>query len=83
MPGPGQPCATVRNAHLQVVVAFAPDQVKLSVTDDGRGFSPEDLGDYAPEHLGMLAMRERARLLGGHLDVQLGSRAGNHGTLGS
>jgi signal transduction histidine kinase len=64
---------TLRHAvatHLQVVVAFAADQVKLTVTDDGKGFSPEDLGDYAPEHLGLLGMRERARLLGGRLDVR-------------
>jgi signal transduction histidine kinase len=64
---------TLRHAvatHLQVVVAFAADQVKLTVTDDGKGFSPGDLGDYAPEHLGLLGMRERARLLGGRLDVR-------------
>jgi signal transduction histidine kinase len=56
-------------AHLQVVVTFAPDQVKLTVTDDGKGFNPEDLDNYAPEHLGLLGMRERARLLGGRLDL--------------
>jgi signal transduction histidine kinase len=52
-----------------VVVTFAPDQVKLTVTDDGKGFNPEDLDNYAPEHLGLLGMRERARLLGGRLDL--------------
>lgn len=64
--------------HLQVTVAFAPDHVKLTVTDDGQGFSPEDLGEYAPEHLGLLGMRERARLLGGLLDVH---SAPGHGTM--
>jgi PAS domain S-box-containing protein len=64
-------------AHLQVVVTFAPDQVKLTVSDDGKGFNPEDLGDYAPEHLGLLGMRERARLLGGRLDLH---SSPGHGT---
>jgi signal transduction histidine kinase len=64
-------------AHLQVVVTFAPDHVKLTVTDDGKGFNSEDLGDYAPEHLGLLGMSERARLLGGHLELH---SSPGHGT---
>lgn len=56
--------------HLRVRVEFADDQITLTVTDDGKGFDPERLSELDPEHLGLLGMRERARLLGGRLDVR-------------
>jgi len=40
----------------------------LRISDNGRGFTPEALGDA--EGLGMTNMRERANLVGGDLDVQ-------------
>lgn len=57
-------------SHLLVTVTFGPDELVLSVADDGQGFSLESLGEHDSEHLGLLGMRERARLLGGHLDVR-------------
>ena len=41
------------------------DGVELTIRDDGRGFDP----DGATESLGLSGMSERARLLGGRLDV--------------
>ncbi len=68
---------TLRHAqarHLWVALRFGPDEVGITVTDDGCGFSTENLDDLAPTHLGLLGMRERAHLLGGRLHV--------HSTLG-
>jgi signal transduction histidine kinase len=64
---------TLRHAgarRLQVSVRFGADELRLTVADDGRGFRPEVLDDLAATHLGLLGMRERARLLGGHLQVR-------------
>lgn len=67
----------VRNAlrhagasRLLVTVRFQTDEIALSVSDDGRGFVPEGLGDQGSGHLGMLGMHERMRLLGGRLEVR-------------
>jgi signal transduction histidine kinase len=64
---------TLRHARahrLQVSLAFGAGELGLTVADDGRGFAPDDPGDLAEPHLGLLGMRERASLLGGHLEVR-------------
>ncbi|MFI5035642.1 MAG: ATP-binding protein [Acidimicrobiales bacterium] len=64
---------TLRHAgarHLTVSVSYDPQELSLSVTDDGRGLSLEQDSGTNVEHLGILGMRERARLLSGHLDVR-------------
>jgi signal transduction histidine kinase len=64
---------TLRHAgasQLLVTVGFRADGFTLSVADDGRGFAPEDLGEHGSEHLGLLGMRERTRLLGGRLELR-------------
>lgn len=55
--------------HLRVALHFEPVALELTVTDDGRGFSPGNVDDLAPAHLGLLGMRERAHMLGGRLEV--------------
>ncbi len=50
-----------------VTLRFDADGVELSVSDDGRGF---DLLLASEGHLGILGMRERARIVGGRLDVR-------------
>ena len=60
--------ASAHEAH--VGVGFEPDSLMLAVTDDGRGFTPDNSDALASGHLGLLGMAERASLLGGHLDVQ-------------
>jgi len=41
--------------------------LSLSVSDNGRGFNPDELS--GPEGLGLLGMRERASLVDGELEV--------------
>ena len=52
----------------QVAVRFSDGDagLDLQVTDDGRGFDPDAVGDG---HYGLVGMRERANLLGGSLLV--------------
>jgi len=47
-------------------------EIKLTITDDGIGFSvPKSPTDFAPSgHFGLLGMRERADLIGARLEVQ-------------
>lgn len=44
----------------------------LTVSDNGRGFEPPPTleGSLSLSHLGLLGMKERAELLGGHLSIQ-------------
>lgn len=55
--------------YLSVLVKFAPETVELEISDNGRGFDPELFDDYDSGHLGMVGMHERARSLGGQLNV--------------
>jgi signal transduction histidine kinase len=52
-------------------VEFRPRQLRVTVADDGRGFSPAQ----AAAGLGLAGMRERAQALGGQLTIA--SRAGD------
>jgi len=46
-------------------------EVQLSVCDDGRGFDPEAVAHRLEEgHLGLPAMRKRAALVGGRLEIE-------------
>ena len=56
--------ARVVNASLQ----FDDNKVRLSVTDDGHGFHPEDSSPSG--HFGLLDMRERAQSMGCVLQVE-------------
>jgi signal transduction histidine kinase len=55
-----------------VTVKFADDMVEMTVHDNGKGFtlhaSVEELA--VSGHLGLIGMRERARLVGGDLSIQ-------------
>ena len=56
--------------HLNVIVDFSEECVKLTIVDDGQGFDTSDVEPSSPAtSLGVVGMRERARLLGGTLDV--------------
>ncbi len=56
-------------AHVDVRLTFRPRTVSLSITDDGRGFSPEQAPGQESGHFGLMGMRERVRRLGGTLVV--------------
>jgi signal transduction histidine kinase len=54
-------------AKIELVVHYDPENVKLSVADDGHGFVP---GDHASSgHFGLLDMRERATSMGSELEI--------------
>lgn len=55
-----------------VVIDFTGDKVKVAISDNGRGFELGGGVDDLPRSgkLGLAGMRERARLLGGTLEVQ-------------
>lgn len=62
--------------EVTIALRASPKTLTLLVRDDGRGFDPRAPREGPGGH-GLQGMRERARLLGGHLRVQ--SRPG-HGT---
>jgi signal transduction histidine kinase len=49
-------------------------KVKLVVSDDGRGFNPDEV---SPDHLGLVIMRERAEAIGATLEIESGSGHGS------
>jgi len=55
-----------------VTVTCQPDDVKITVSDDGRGFDVSSTLDSVRRtgSLGLVGMRERVRLLGGKFDVR-------------
>jgi len=58
-----------RHAHAteaEIALEYTPRRIRLSVTDNGRGFDPAEVAD---DRQGIVGMRERAALLGGQLRV--------------
>ncbi|HLY24126.1 MAG TPA: GAF domain-containing sensor histidine kinase [bacterium] len=65
-----------RHAHateVEVTLSSTPRGIRLSISDNGKGFAPRAV----PEgRLGLVGMRERAELLGGRLHVASAARRG-------
>jgi two-component system sensor histidine kinase DegS len=61
-----------RASEAQVAMEFDGDEVKVTISDNGRGFELREGVDDLPRigKLGLAGMRERARLLGGTLEVK-------------
>jgi len=59
-------------SETQLVIDFAEDRVKLTISDNGRGFELSGGVDDFPRSgkLGLAGMQERAQLLGGTLEVK-------------
>lgn len=53
-------------ATIELRLEVTPDRAVVSVVDDGRGFDVDRVGDG---HLGLIGLRERARLLGGETSI--------------
>jgi len=70
-------CEALRNAfqharanRITVEIQYDNRQFSLHVRDDGKGFDPTALGEAARTgHFGLHGMSERARLVGGQLDL--------------
>jgi signal transduction histidine kinase/ligand-binding sensor domain-containing protein len=61
-----------RHAHarrIEVEITYDDRQFRLQVRDDGKGIDKAVLADDRRGHFGLPGMRERAELVGGHLDV--------------
>ena len=58
--------------EVEITVTFEEDMVRITITDNGKGFSPpQRMGDMAKYgKLGLAGMEERARLVGGTLVIQ-------------
>lgn len=62
------------NTHAQatcteILLAFEPKQLKLTISDDGRGFDPQAIQQRYDGHLGLIGMRERAESMGGRITI--------------
>ena len=60
---------TLRHANAKKVAVSLTeegDDVILSISDDGKGFVPQEAGN---DHLGIRGMRERVEMLGGRLEI--------------
>ena len=59
-------------SRINITVKSDSNNVKMTITDNGKGFSaPRLTGDLAREgKLGILGMEERARLIGGNLQIK-------------
>lgn len=55
--------------HVRVELAQLPTQVLLTIQDDGRGFAVRTQGLPKKRQLGLIAMRDRAELLGGQMQL--------------
>jgi Signal transduction histidine kinase len=62
-----------KHAHatkVSVALEFTPHALKLRVSDNGRGFDIHESAPGGVGHFGLMGMRERAKRLGGRLDVE-------------
>ncbi len=62
--------------EVQITLGRTGRRVLLTIRDDGRGFTPGRAGARGRHGVGILGMRERARLLGGSLRVASRPRRG-------
>jgi signal transduction histidine kinase len=54
---------------IRLKLDYSAEDLRLSVQDDGRGFSPETVLDAGDSHFGLQNLRSRARKFGGRLVV--------------
>jgi signal transduction histidine kinase len=57
-----------RTEDAKVELSGGRDEIQLCISDQGAGFNPESA--QAKGGLGLISMRERLRLVGGHMDVE-------------
>jgi signal transduction histidine kinase len=64
-----------RAKHVKVRLSERGDRLRIEVSDDGVGFDP-DRAEVRSRHLGLTSMEERARELGGRLEIRSSPGAG-------
>jgi len=56
--------------QIEIEIRYDAHQLRLRIRDDGKGIDPAVLNEEGrPGHWGLRGMHERARLVGGHLDI--------------
>jgi signal transduction histidine kinase len=69
----------LKHAHagrIDITIEYLPEEVRLTVSDDGQGLAPGMLEHSANPHFGVLGMRERARKIGAALKIDGNPGAG-------
>lgn len=61
--------------QVRVLLAYRPEQVHLSIADDGRGFDPHA---HRPERFGLVGMAERAQQIAARLTIDSAPGQGTH-----
>jgi two-component system NarL family sensor kinase len=67
-----------RADHATIELVILRDRVRLSISDDGQGFDAEKLASGMRAGYGIIGMNERARLLGGALQLSSSPGKGTH-----
>ncbi|MGB6689338.1 MAG: two-component regulator propeller domain-containing protein [Terracidiphilus sp.] len=62
--------------NVTVRLEYGPGEIALEVRDDGRGFTAGEEHEPPPGHYGLTGMRERAKAVGGTLEVKSEPGAG-------
>ncbi len=59
-------------SHIDFTINIAGEECIITLADNGNGFDYEEIINRPPEHkgIGLTAMRERAKMLGGSLDIE-------------
>jgi NarL family two-component system sensor histidine kinase YdfH len=65
-----------RARHVTIKISVVADQLTLQIRDDGVGFDPKHVP--LSGHYGLLGLRERARLIGGILDIDSSPGSGTN-----
>ena len=65
-----------RAKHVEAEITYGERAFQLRIRDDGNGILPEVLAEGRLGHYGLSGMRERAKQIGGKLDIWSGAGAG-------
>jgi signal transduction histidine kinase len=56
--------------HVEIIITGSPHDVRIQLSDDGRGFEPgTQPPDAVPRQLGLIGLGERVRLVGGEFTI--------------
>lgn len=65
-----------RASRVEVKVIYRPTELELAIADNGNGFAPDAKRNANGEHQGIRNMQERARLIGGKLEIDAAAGRG-------
>jgi signal transduction histidine kinase len=68
-------------AHVALALRYHPNELTLTISDDGKGFLITNANLSPKGHFGLQGMRERADQIGGTLNVESSPESGTRVTL--